>query len=79
MQFVDDWPGIFIRGDDAIGYAAILRRAVERLATTDLAVIDLAMTDLAITDDDLADLTRLAELIDLLCSCRVTHSRRQRH
>jgi hypothetical protein len=30
MQFVDDWPGLFIRGDDAIALLGELRR-VEQL------------------------------------------------
>lgn len=31
LQFDDDWPGVFIRGDDALGYAMLLDRAVEVL------------------------------------------------
>jgi hypothetical protein len=30
MQFSDDRPGVFIRGDDALGYALALRRAVAK-------------------------------------------------
>ena len=26
LQFADDWPGIFIRGDDALCYASVLKR-----------------------------------------------------
>jgi hypothetical protein len=29
LQFGDDWPGIFIRGDDAFDYAMLLREIVE--------------------------------------------------
>jgi hypothetical protein len=30
MSFGDDWPGVFIRGDNAYGYAMTLRRILER-------------------------------------------------
>jgi hypothetical protein len=59
MQFGDDWPGVFIRGDDAFGYAFALRRAVERLAEFDSSSVDVA---------------RLADLVELLGSSRLTHS-----
>jgi hypothetical protein len=59
MQFGGDWPGVFIRGDNALGYALALRRAVERLAEVDGPSVDVA---------------RLADLVELLGSCRVTHS-----
>lgn len=29
MQFGDDWPGVFIRGDNAFGYAAALDRLLQ--------------------------------------------------
>lgn len=29
VQFGDDWPGIFIRGDNAFGYAMALQEAME--------------------------------------------------
>ena len=53
MQFGDDWPGMFIRGDEALGYALALRRAVERLAEIECSSVDLA---------------RLADMIELLGS-----------
>lgn len=28
VQFGDDWPGLFIRGDNCIGYAAILEESI---------------------------------------------------
>jgi len=31
VRFGDDWPGIFIRGDSALGNASILRTLVERV------------------------------------------------
>jgi hypothetical protein len=57
MEFGDDWPGVFIRGDDATGYALALRRAIERLVEVDSCSVDVA---------------KLANLVELLGSCRVT-------
>ena len=31
VQFDGDWPGVFLRGDDAMGYAMQLRATVQRL------------------------------------------------
>ena len=31
MQFGEDWPGVFIRGDNALMYAAYLKAIVEYL------------------------------------------------
>jgi hypothetical protein len=59
MQFSDDWPGVFVRGDDALGYALALRRAVERLVEIDSPSVDVA---------------KLADLVELLGSCRVRQS-----
>ena len=59
IQLGDDWPGVFIRGDDAIGYTTALRRVVHRLVEF---------------DDDGLGVVKLAELVDLLASCRITHS-----
>ena len=33
MQFRDDWPGLFIRGDDAIFARAAIRQLQEHLAS----------------------------------------------
>jgi hypothetical protein len=65
IQLGDDWPGVVIRGDDAIGYTTALRRVVHRIAEIDDASLD---------DASLDDAVKLAELADLLESCRVTHS-----
>ena len=62
MQFGDDWPGVFIRGDDAIGYASALRRTVEKLAEADN------------RSAEMAGLANLADLVELLGCCRVTQS-----
>lgn len=32
IKFGDDWPGVFFRGDTAIGYAMQLQRAIALLA-----------------------------------------------
>ena len=32
LQFRDDWPGLFLRGDDAIGLMVSIRHLAERLA-----------------------------------------------
>jgi hypothetical protein len=31
VQFGDDWPGVFVRGDNAFGYAMALREAMEKI------------------------------------------------
>lgn len=31
IQFGDDWPGIFLRGDNAFGYALALQEAMETI------------------------------------------------
>lgn len=36
VQFGDDWPGVFIRGDNAFFYCMALRRAVSQLGDRDL-------------------------------------------
>jgi hypothetical protein len=33
MQFKNDWPGLFIRGDDAVSLAANIRGLQQRLST----------------------------------------------
>jgi hypothetical protein len=30
LQFKHDWPGIFIRGDDALGYATMIRKVLKQ-------------------------------------------------
>lgn len=35
LQFGDDWPGVFFRGDTAIGFAVQLQRAIDLLAPQD--------------------------------------------
>ena len=31
VQFGDDWPGVFIRGDNTLNYALLLRNLIQRL------------------------------------------------
>lgn len=57
--FGKDWPGVFVRGDDAIGYA-----------TTLMKFLDAHPPDL----DDLEDVSRysrIQDLVKLLRSCSV--------
>jgi hypothetical protein len=35
LMFGDDWPGMFLRGDDALGYALYLDQAANRLEKAD--------------------------------------------
>jgi hypothetical protein len=64
MQFENDWPGVFIRGDEALGYAAAIRRF---LAATEV--------PRHLSDDETAEWRNcrpeLLELAALLESCRV--------
>lgn len=46
MQFGDDWPGVFIRGDGALAAVLSLQRALKRL-TADFGAMDrVALQDL---------------------------------
>jgi len=42
VQFADDWPGVFIRGDNAIAYASELRRIALKLGDSEPVLIELA-------------------------------------
>ena len=60
LKFGDDWPGVFIRGDDALGYAGTLRllfAGAEKRAAE-------------LSEDDIAAWVRVEELAALLESCR---------
>src|SRR5215217_8007125 len=54
MQFQQDWPGLFIRGDDAIFVAASIRELEGRLAGNDDVRIAMA----------LSRLTKIADIIE---------------
>lgn len=43
LQFGDDWPGVFIRGDSAGWYAMNLKMVIERLERKDYEDIDVMM------------------------------------
>jgi hypothetical protein len=60
MSFGDDWPGVFIRGDNAFHFAIYLRMASKRLKESDSAS-DAFMSGY------------LQSLAELLESCRVNH------
>lgn len=64
IQFGDDWPGIFIRGDNAIGYATAIRRL--------LAKIEPLAREGAIDTIDLIDANAVRALADLLASCNTS-------
>lgn len=55
VQFDDDWPGVFIRGDNAFGYAMTVKQAAEAIHDPSLAFLRL----------------NLAGLAELLASCQV--------
>ena len=65
MSFGDDWPGVFIRGDNAMAYSIAVKDAIMRLegkaATEENAVQGYVV---------LGFLRSLAELLE---SCRVNH------
>jgi hypothetical protein len=66
LQFSKDWPGVFIRGDDALAYARVLRGAyefAEKRAREDAGWA---------SDPELW--TRLKEIQELLESCRSSYS-----
>lgn len=58
MQFGDDWPGVFIRGDNAMGYSMALESIAQRLTEND-------------QHNAILELMTLRGLVDLLKSCRV--------
>jgi len=61
-----DWPGIFIRGDDALAYANRLRLLFAALEARAKAGDD-------ISEEEISAWAKLNELADLLASCR-THA-----
>ena len=54
VQFRDDWPGLFIRGDEAVSIAMSIRALKSRLANIDDPVVGQA----------LFNLSRIADVID---------------
>lgn len=60
IAFGSDWPGVFIRGDDALSYAVTLRAL---FAEADGRAADLSQ-------EELRAWMQVKELADLLWSCR---------
>lgn len=61
MQVGNDWPGVFIRGDEALAYAGMIHRlgaAAEKLLPV-------------LSDDEMRSLASLMTLAEVLESCRV--------
>jgi hypothetical protein len=61
MQFGDDWPGVFIRGDDALAFARSLRQLLHK---TEKRASELSQQQVAAC-------SRSSELAALLESCRL--------
>lgn len=57
MQFGEDWPGVFIRGDNALVYAAHLRNIIEFLDEVE--------------EGDIFMISCLKGLVETLESCKV--------
>lgn len=64
VAFGPDWPGVFIRGDNALGYGFNLRRVIVALQTTRTRPPEI----------DVITMMYLTQLADLLQSCRVESS-----
>jgi hypothetical protein len=57
-----DWPGIFIRGDEALAYARHLRAL--------FAAMEARAKSGAISDEEISAWGKLQDLAELLSSCR---------
>src|SRR6185312_8295941 len=62
MQFRDDWPGLFVRGDDAIMLMSAIQQLAERLANHPDAVVE----------SSLIQLSRFADIIERDVTVRET-------
>ena len=67
LKFGDDWPGVFIRGDEALGYAGTLRRL---LAAAESRFTELAQDTTELAQDEISAWMRVKEFAALLESCR---------
>jgi len=74
VQFKADWPGVFIRGDDALGYAATIRAHLKQMRKI-LEKLEPGATTVELSEDELLSVTErredLKELAELLESCRI--------
>lgn len=61
VQFNDDWPGTFIRGDNSLWYAMVINNVLKDISNTTL------------TESNALDIIALRSLADLLSSCAVKH------
>jgi hypothetical protein len=62
MQFGKDWPGVFIRGDDALSFANSLQTILDEVEPR---AMELSEAELRVW-------SRAKELVDLLKSCRTS-------
>ena len=62
MQFAKDWPGVFIRGDDALSFANSLQTILDEVEPR---AMELSEAGLRVW-------SRAKELVDLLKSCRTS-------
>jgi hypothetical protein len=60
MQFGNDWPGVFIRGDDALSFANSLQTLLDRVEPRAM----------ELSEAELQAWSPGKELLDLLKSCR---------
>ena len=60
MQFGKNWPGVFIRGDDALSFANSLQRILDEVNPRAM----------KLSDAELRAWSRTKEIVDLLKSCR---------
>ena len=67
LQFPKNWPGVFIRGDDALSYASVLKRLFAKAEEQAKASPD------TFEAHDWVQLQSLAALLD---SCRVASDKR---
>ena len=51
VKFGDDWPGLFIRGDDALYLRLLFRDVIDKMKTTTFELIFLARLMNIIEDD----------------------------
>jgi hypothetical protein len=71
LKFENDWPGVFIRGDDAFGYAWALECLMSDLERRARELLEQGRADELSDTEGLAWL-RIRELAKLLRSCWVT-------
>jgi hypothetical protein len=58
LQINEDWPGVFIRGDNALFYAMQLSRVLDQMKSSDELI-------------DIVEISSLKSLVDTLRSCAI--------